>query len=98
MEVLALDGDQIPFTLWETGVTVINTQVLPGGIQVSDGGLLIGIQVLAGRILLYTQAIINFLPDFSVLLALTRASQPAFPILKTLGHNGVRRMTERGQP
>ncbi|TKC34978.1 hypothetical protein EI555_003623, partial [Monodon monoceros] len=88
VEVLALDGDQTPFTLLETGVTVINTQVLPGGIQVSDGGLLIGIQVLAGRIFIYTQAIINFLPDFSVLLALIRASQPAFPILKTLGHNG----------
>lgn len=85
VEVLELDGAQGPcHTLWEAGVTAINTQVLAGG-------PLIDTQVSAGGISFGTQALINFLPEFFVLLALLGASQLAFPILKTLGHSGVRR-------
>ena len=81
VKALALDGEQGPcHTLWESGLTPINTQVSAGGI------------------FLYTQVLISFLPEFSVLLAPLGASQLASPILKTLGHSGVRRVTEWGKP
>ena len=81
VEVLAVDGEQGPcHTLWESGVTLINTQVPAGGI------------------FLYTQVLISFLPEFFVLLAPLGASQVASPVLKTLGHSGVRRVTGRGKP
>lgn len=111
MEVLELDGEQGPYhSLWESGVSIINTQVLAGeiltGFPEAAGGILTGIQVPAGGILTYIQEatggistytqvlIISFLPEFSVLLALLGTFQLAFPVPQTLGYSGVRRMTE----
>lgn len=58
-----------------------------------------GIQEAAGAIFIYTQVlIISFLLEFSILLALPGTFQLASPILKTLGHSGVRKMTEEENP
>lgn len=99
MEVLELDGAPGScHTLWESGVSIIDTQVLAGGIltgiQVLAGGMLTGIQEAAGEIFIYAQVLINFLPEFFILLALFGTSQLASSVLQTLGHSGVRRMTE----